>query len=143
MEDLVGKVCAATEAPINRVDISTCHRMGERGNNHRTIICRFISRGTQSRVMKSKKNLRGKDGFHNKVFINEDLTRLRARLFHMVRKSGKVTSASTKNGRIYCNVPGKQRPVILDSPDDLYRLDYDELPYAELGLAWYLLPDNV
>ena len=54
---------------------------------------------------------RGAEGFHNKIFLNEDLTRLRARLFHMVRKSGKVTRASTKNGRIYCNIPCKEHPV--------------------------------
>ena len=80
--------------------------------------------------MKNKKKLRGKEGYNNQVYINEDLTRLRARLFYLVRKSGKVTSTSTKNGRIYCNVPGKQRPIILDSPDDLHRLEFDEVPYS-------------
>ena len=54
VEDLVEQVCAATEAPIKKEDISACHRMGERGNKHRTIICRFVSRDTQSRVMKNK-----------------------------------------------------------------------------------------
>ena len=142
VEDLVEQVCAATEAPIKKEDISACHRMGERGNKHRTIICRFVSRDTQSRVMKNKKKLRGKEGYNNQVYINEDLTRLRARLFHLVRKSGKVTSTSTKNGRIYCNVPGKQRPIILDSPDDLHRLEFDEVPYSDLGLGCYTLPVN-
>ena len=117
--------------------------MGERGNKHRTIICRFVSRGTQSRVMKNKKNCEGKKATTTKlVYINEDLTRLRARLFHLVRKSGKVTSTSTKNGRIYCNVPGKQHPIILDSPDDLHRLEFDEVPYSDLGLGCYTLPVN-
>ena len=116
------------------------HRMGERGNKHRTIICYFVSRDTQSRVMKNKKKLRGKEGYNNQVFINEDLTRLRARLFHLIRKSGKVTS--TKKGRIYCNSPGKQRPIILDSPDDLHRLDFDEVHCSDLGLGCYILPGN-
>ena len=98
VEELVEQVCAAAKAPIRKEDISACHRIGAKGTTHRAIICRFISRQTQSRVMNNNKNLRGAEGFHNKIFLNEDLTRLRARLFYMVRKSGKVIRASTKNG---------------------------------------------
>ena len=60
VEDLVKQVCAATEAPIKKEDIPACHRMGGRGNKHRTIICRFVSRDTQSRVMKNKKKTQRK-----------------------------------------------------------------------------------
>ena len=77
------QVCAAAKAPIRKEDLSACHRIGAKGTTHRAIICRYISRQTQSRVMTNNKNLRGAEGFHNKIFLNEDLTRLRARLFHM------------------------------------------------------------
>ena len=86
VEELVEQVCAAAKAPIRKEDILACHRIGAK---HRAIICRFISRQTQSRVMNNNKNLRGAERFHNKIFLNEDLSRLRARLSHMVRKSGK------------------------------------------------------
>ena len=104
VEDLVKQVCAATEAPIKKEDISACHRMGERGNKHRTIICRFVSRDTQSRVMKNKKKLSGKVGYNNQVYINEDLTRLRARLFHLVRKSGKVNKMNWALGHLCAHI---------------------------------------
>ena len=88
VEDFVEQVWAATETPIKKEDISAWYRMDERGNRQRTIICRFVSRDTQSKVMKNKKKLRGKEGYSNPVFINEDLTRLRASLFDLTRKKG-------------------------------------------------------
>ena len=41
VEDLVEQVCAATEAPIKKEDISACHRMGEREqtSHHHLQVC--------------------------------------------------------------------------------------------------------
>ena len=55
VEELVEQVCAAAKAPMRKEDISACHWIGAKGTTHRAIICRFISRQTQSRVMNKKK----------------------------------------------------------------------------------------
>lgn len=124
-------------------DISACHHLGRRGERPRNIICRFVSRQTKYKLMQNRTNLKGKDGY-SITFINEDLTQLKQRLFNVVRQSERVARANTKDGKIYCTMRGSQpndRPIIVETPDDLYKLGINPIPFNEPGLQHLLLPD--
>lgn len=124
-------------------DISACHRLGRKGERPRNIICRFVSRQTRYALMQNRKNLKNKEGF-GRVYVNDDLTQMRQKLFGIVRQCDRVARASTKDGKIYCNMRGGQpndRPIMVETPDDLYKLDIDPIPFRELGLEHLLLPD--
>ncbi len=73
-----------------------------------------------------------------------DLTILRRRLLDVVKKCPRVSRANTKDGKIFCNLREARpndRPIIIESPDDLFKLGFDDVPYEELGLASLLMPE--
>ena len=90
--------------------------------------------------MEKKKNLRDKDGYRN-VYVNDDLTTLRARLFGYVRKMEIVHKAWTTDGKVMCvkKTPvgmDPPRPVVIETPDDLFaRLGVTDLDFEALGLS--------
>ena len=121
-------------------DISVCHRLGKKQTDHgrpkyRPVICKFISRNHKSAVISNKKKLKDKEGYKH-IYINEDLTPLRSRLLAIARKDAKVKNAVTKDGKVLCYMKSQDQrsPVVLDTPDDLFRLGYDDLNLRELGL---------
>jgi hypothetical protein len=71
---------------------------------------------------------------YKNVFINEDLTKLRFKLFQMVRKCEEVKSASTRDGKIICYLQNGTKAVI-SSPDDLFKIGFQDVDYQKLGLA--------
>lgn len=92
-------------------------------------------------LLKNKKNLKGKPGCSN-IFIGEDLTRIRSRMFKMIRQSEKVKSAYTRDGKIICVVKenDKERVVTVDTPDDLFKLGYSDVDMERLGLSDFSAP---
>lgn len=140
----VQKVAEAAGITIGSDDISACHRLGPKRDGARPIICKFVSRQTKARLMKDRKNLKGKEGFE-RVYVNEDLTQLRKRLLDVVKRCPRVSRSSTKDGKIFCNLRDSRptdRPVIVQSPDDLFKLGFEDVPYEELGLTSLLLPQH-
>lgn len=115
-------------------DINVVHRSGPRGIRPRQIICRFVSRDTKIELLKSKKKLRDSDDYKN-VFMHEDLTPLRAKLLKVVKEQTNVKSVFTREGIIHCNLHNGSH-IIIESPDDLFRLGFDGINYDELGLQF-------
>ena len=138
-------------------DISVCHRNGPRKfrdevNTKRPILCQFVSRNVKSDVLKRRKTLNTFGGDENdgpkykNVYINEDLTPLRAKLHTIVSEQPCIANTTTQHGRILCwlkDKPGDQRPVVVDSPEDLFKLGMNSLDYNRLGLKAFLFPTTL
>ena len=120
------------EPSVTAEDISVLHRAGPfnlRGgsrNPKRPVLCKFISRSKKEAVMKGKKKLKAnEDDLFKHVYVNEDLTLLRAKLFIFARNHPNVKGATTIEGRILCwlkSGSGDNRPTLIESPDDLFKL---------------------
>ena len=107
-------------------DIEVSHRLRKptsaRNNEPRAIIVRFRSKAERYRVISNRKNLKQyNEGKDIKVYINEDLTATRAKLFSTVRKLQKDKHFSqvwTYNGNI--RIKDHQGTVkSVDSVDDI------------------------
>ena len=93
--------------------------------------------------MEKKKSLKRKDGYQ-KVYINDDLTPLWAKLLASVKRLDNVDKAWTVGGSTYCTKkvpPGlasgaNQRPVVvIDTPDELFKLGLEQIDFRSLGLT--------
>ena len=141
VEEKVLKVFSDAGASVQRADIAVAHRAGRERNGSRPILVKFVSRRTRNEVNAKKKNLKGKDGYQ-RVFINDDITPLRARLLGYVKGLGCVERAWTIDGRIHCVKKSplglaptdRPRPLVIETPDDLFKLGLDHIDYSALGL---------
>jgi hypothetical protein len=117
-------------------DINVTHRLGKPGisGTTRNIICRFVSRDTKFRFLTEKKKLKLLDT-HKQVYINEDLTPLRQKLFFKLRRSGKFESCYTRDGSIRCKSKDGNMCQV-SSPDDLFKAGYNDIDYSELSLNY-------
>jgi hypothetical protein len=98
-------------------DVSAIHRLGvRRGSNSRQIIARFVSREKKMEFLTRRKELKKSERFKT-VFISEDLTKLRFKLFQLVRKSDNVKNAYTRDGRILGTLQNGTK-FSIESPDD-------------------------
>ena len=75
----------------------------------------------------------GPDVFKD-VFISEDLTKLRFKLFQMVRKLDDVKHAYTRDGKIH-GILRNGSKFFIDTPDDLFKIGITDIDYRALGLA--------
>ena len=88
--DIVKRVGISIGVHINVEDISTSHRTGKsRNGDPRPIICKFVSRQTKHQFLKNKKYARyitcDDRGNPVRIFIEEDLTPMRARVCKKLR----------------------------------------------------------
>ena len=128
-----------TGVSVRENDISACHRLGKPINGSQPVIVRFVSRRKRTEVMRKKKVLRQNT---DKVFINDDLTPLRAKLLKLVKDLPITDKVWTIDGKIMCtkktapghSQPGNVKPVIIESPDDLFHLGVENVDWAKLGL---------
>ena len=96
------------DPPLDERDISVSHRLPTRRNAPRNepnpIIVRFVSRADRDRVLKIRKNLKVYNEEKDvKIYINEDLTAIRAKLFSIARSLQKqrlLAQTWTYNGAI-------------------------------------------
>ena len=111
-------------ADVKEEDIAAVHRVGKVGRGLRPNLVEFVSRRKRREVMEKKKSLKGKDGYQ-KVYINDDLTPLRAKLLDNVDKAWTVGGGAN------------QRPVlvVIDTPDDLFKLGLEQVDFWSLGLT--------
>ena len=140
-EDLVGKVKqigAKVGVDISNEDLAACHKAGRN-----QVLCRFVNRPKKDDLMRNKKKLKQGEGApaQSKVFINEDLTPLRAKLFKLCR--GKYKGAHTINGKIVIFRDGQRTYV--ESPEDLFSIgiDVDDSMLINLGLEKYLVARGI
>ncbi|KAL8615850.1 hypothetical protein ACOMHN_058917 [Nucella lapillus] len=90
--------------------ISIAHRMGPYiQSQNRPIIVKFISRKAKVSVMKNKRNLKGQ-----KIYINEDLTKLNAQRLAELKKHIGVLSAWSFEGSLYCKLINLEKIKIED-----------------------------
>ena len=78
-------------ADVKEETIEAVHPVGKVGRGLRPILVKFVSRRKRREVME-KKSLKGKDGYQ-KVYINDDLTPLRAKLLALVKRLDNVDKA--------------------------------------------------
>ena len=102
-EDVADKVSKVFESMKLKPVINRVHRVGPRipqSNKPRPIICQFTTYPDKRAVMQGKRDI---GGSFPKVFINEDLTRHRAKIFFTARqlkRQGVFTDVWTADGRI-------------------------------------------
>ena len=79
-------VVKETGVEICKSYISVCHRLPARGQPAEPIIVMFVRRETKLALMKKKSGLRHQSG--RPIYINDDITQLRARLLKSLKKTG-------------------------------------------------------
>lgn len=140
LETKVINVAADIGVELEPRDISIAHRLGKpEGGKARPIIVRLCHRKKKSELMKKKKALKGKP---KKIYINEDLTPLRVSLLKMVKDHRDVESATTVDGKILAWRTGKDRPVIIHTPDDLYKVGITLPDWKYLKLDHLIINSN-
>ena len=136
LRDSIVELGAAIGVNLQPTTISVCHRLGRRvAGKRRPVICKFVARTSKIALLSSKKNLKGKEEYKG-IYINEDLTRIRSKLFHKARQDDKVKNATTKDGKVICYMKEgiHPSPVVLETPDDLFKLGFDDVVYKDFGL---------
>ncbi|KAL8561664.1 hypothetical protein ACOMHN_001396 [Nucella lapillus] len=137
------EVFTAVGADVKPEDLAAVHRAGKEKKGSRPILVKFVSRRKRREVMERKKVLREKEE-HCGTYLNDDLTPLRARLLKMVQRLDGIQKAWTVDGRIFClkrmpvGLAVQQKPVLLETPDDLFRklgVELTSEDFRNLGLA--------
>ena len=101
------------EPPLQREDVSISHRLKKphnaRPQDPAPIIVRFLRRTDRNRVIRERRQLKDYNQDNNiKIYVNEDLTTRRAKLFARVRslqKKKHFKQAWTYNGNIKVMMP--------------------------------------
>lgn len=138
----ITKLAADAGMTMAKDDISVCHRLGNKNpTKARNVICKFVARTTKHKLMRAKQNLKNKPEYRQ-IYVNEDLTRLRSRMLNMVRRNERVKSCYTRDGKIVCTYKdgARERRLIIETPDQLFQLGYDDVDLRELGLGDFTDP---
>ena len=114
-DDIVCRLGEALGADIFYDDIDRSHRVGRVDKDKpRPIICKFVSYQAKLALMRRKKKLKTLDVKKvfktDSIYINEDLTKDRARLAKTARdlkKSGKILDTWTRDGVIFVKTPSE------------------------------------
>ena len=124
-DQLVEKVCqlaAAAGAVLEERDISTAHRLGGAFNQEKTrpVIVRFVNRRRRASLLAKKRALKDTECF-KKVFICEDLTRMRHSVFRQAKE--KIAHTFTRDGFVISKTQdshGKDSYIYMTNPEDLF-----------------------
>ena len=84
----------------SKTHISVCHRVPSRNlkvDEGRSIIVKLVRRQTKSGLMTNKKSL---NGCEEKIFINDDITLLMARLAKASRFRADIKSVAMLKGKV-------------------------------------------
>ena len=126
IEEHIVKLGSILNVNINKSDIDICHRMKSR-RSPRPIIARFASHKVKQSFYFAKKRLKNADlsqAFPNtdRIYINENLTAQRRKLFKEVRdfqKEHNWNSAWTIDGKIFVKKDIYSKPLKIVSENDL------------------------
>ena len=66
--------------------------------------------------------------------MSEDIITLCVKLLNVAKRKDEVKNVTSRNGKIICFMTNDTR-VVLDSPDDLFKIGYNDIDYKALGLA--------
>lgn len=132
--DIVLNMMKSLKVDVDHNDIAACHRIGEnRGSGKpRPIIIRFVNREKKYQLFRRKKELKDHSEF-SKVYIHEDLTMMRLKLYHYVKNLPTVKSVTTRDGKIVCFLKSGKK-TMLENPDDLFKIGETEIDHKLFGL---------
>ena len=129
--DLIINLGNILNVKIRRNDIDICHRMvSTKPNLPRPIIARFLSYNVKKELYSARKHLRNIDiGQYfpgaEKIFINENLTKLRRGLFADIRKKKRQKewhSTWTIDGKLFIKKELTGKPIRIFNKQDLDKL---------------------
>ena len=110
-------VVKRTGVKICKSDISECHRLPARGQSGKPIIVKFVLRETKLALMKKKIGLRHQSARH--IFMNDDITQLRARLLKSLKEKPDVKAANMINEKTIVYQTNNDK-VVFHTLHDLY-----------------------
>ena len=88
-----------------------------------------MSRRKKADLMKKKAELKNEEKFKD-VYISEDLTRLRNKLFWYAKQ--KCQHTFIRDGSVICKTDG--RYITLNTPDDLFLIGCENVDYKDFGI---------
>ena len=117
------------QVTISSKDISTSHRLYTKSkSNPPPIIVRFVNRDVRNRIYNNRKNARNADFTKlsikgvEKIFINENLTYLKKKLFWKSKQKAKEAGFKffwTMNGNVYVRKLEDDKPILIKNEQDL------------------------
>ena len=134
---LVIRIACRLGVQIAPQDISVSHRTGRRVEGQpRAIICRFTRRDVKYSLIRNKKLARNitsdDDGNPVRIFIDEKLTPMRARVCKLLR-SEKVQH-HTQDGKIFITQQDSNEWKVLDTPEEWEGWDKSDDTKIDLGV---------
>ncbi len=123
--DVVLDLCGELNIDISRNELDRVHRVGRvlnRSNSYtnvadhpRPMIVKLIGHQSKLKLIKARKNLKGKD-----VYIREDLTKVNHALLMFVKKNCvEKTIVYTVDGVIMARIPGSGKFYRIKTKDDM------------------------
>lgn len=130
--DIVMKVADLIDVKISPRDISTSHRLKVKNKSQTPpIIVRFVSRDVRNEFYSKRKLIRNAnlnelpvEGVEQ-VYINENLTSQRKRLFWSTKQKAKQAGFQyywTSNGNIYARKSNDTLPIAINNNNDLVKI---------------------
>lgn len=136
---------------ITRNDIKSAVRIGRQNTqaegregrqNYRPVIVTFFNPLLKRDVLVNSKKLKNiNNQLYNKIYIREELTQLRWKLYYYCSKIRNISYVTTKNGYIHCYKSQENRgdhmsnvPITLANAEDLHKFGFTNIDYGELGL---------
>jgi hypothetical protein len=126
---------------ITSGDISVIHRVKSKKKDvPRQVIVRFVRRQVRTDIMRKKKALNAvNEKEKTKIFLTDDLTPLRSTLLRLAKDHSNVKSAYTIEGKIHVKLrDNPEESVVINNPDDLWKIGIVEPDWKELGLLNYI-----
>jgi hypothetical protein len=137
--DIICRIAFSMGLSIAPSDISVSHRTGKQvGSFPRPIICKFTRRETKYILLNNRKATRyikdDGEGHPVKIFIDENLTAMRARVCKKLRDE--KTPHMVKDGKIFLTGSSESSAewTVLDSPKDWEGLQWPDHTKVELGI---------
>ena len=143
VHDTVVTVLQAAGIEIEENMISSAQRLPVRrsdaGNKTKPITFKLTRRYDRNRVLRLKKtHMKDNVEFQTKyprVFMTEDLTPLRQHMAYLLRKDDRLAVSWSIDGRLKClfkNYKKEDKPITIDTPQDLGKLGWSEGQIAEI-----------
>ena len=113
-------VVKGTGVEICKSDFSVRHRVPARGKSGKPIFVKFVRRETKLALMKKKSGLRHQSV--RPIYINDDITQLRARLLKSLKEKPDVKAANMINEKIIVYQTNNDK-VVFHTLHELYKWD--------------------
>ena len=110
---------------LEKEDIDDSYHIGKSETSYKSgtpILVKFTKRNVRSQIYKAKFKLRSRK---NSIYINEDLTKKNSELYTKVRalrKEGIILKTWTQNAKIYCITKENEKPITIQSDQDIVNL---------------------